>query len=227
MIAPAGYIVSALGALEPPEALGPPDMVMYTLVAMAIIAMGMAISLLSHYRRCPSNRVLVIYGKTGKGPAKCVYGGAVFVWPLVQAYDYLDLDAFTVASGLISGPSKDNVPVSMAMKATAAISSEPGLVERAAARLLALTVAKQKELVAGILASRAREVISGALVDRLRQDPRGFRERTARLLSEKLAEIGVVLIDLDVYDLAIRDEQTLAALTPASPNTTPQVRQGN
>jgi uncharacterized membrane protein YqiK len=35
------------------------------------------------FKTCPSNRVLVIYGRTGKGgAAKTIHGGAAFVWPL-------------------------------------------------------------------------------------------------------------------------------------------------
>ena len=32
--------------------------------------------ILKYYKRCPSNRVLVIYGMTGNRAAKCIAGGA-------------------------------------------------------------------------------------------------------------------------------------------------------
>jgi uncharacterized membrane protein YqiK len=46
---------------------------------------------ISRYRRCPSDKILVIYGKTGQGSANCIHGGAAFVWPVIQDYQYLDL----------------------------------------------------------------------------------------------------------------------------------------
>ena len=47
------------------------------LVAMAWVA--------TRYRRCPSNRILVVYGRVGSGRAsKCIHGGGAFVWPLIQ-----------------------------------------------------------------------------------------------------------------------------------------------
>ena len=64
-----------------------------TIILLAI-GLGLIFGILSRYRRCPSNRVLVIYGKTGSGAARCVHGGAAFIWPLFQAYDYLDLEPF-------------------------------------------------------------------------------------------------------------------------------------
>jgi uncharacterized membrane protein YqiK len=58
------------------------------LIAMAFFSM--VILLKSNYKRCSSNQVLVIFGKTGQGQAaKTVHGGAAFVWPLFQDYRYL------------------------------------------------------------------------------------------------------------------------------------------
>ena len=51
----------------------------------------MGLFLISRYKRCPSDRILVISGKTGQGSSKCIAGGATFVWPVIQEYEYLDL----------------------------------------------------------------------------------------------------------------------------------------
>ncbi|MDP6438698.1 MAG: hypothetical protein QGH74_03595 [Candidatus Brocadiia bacterium] len=41
----------------------------------------------SRFKRCPANMIMVIYGKVGRGvSARCLHGGAAFVWPLVQDY---------------------------------------------------------------------------------------------------------------------------------------------
>jgi len=221
VIAPAGHITAMLGAMVAD------DVMLLLLIAFAVIALGQVLFVLSRFRRCPSNRVMVIYGKTGKGSARCVHGGMVFVWPLFQAYDYLDLEPHSVATGLISGPSRDNVPVSVSINATAMISPEPGWVENAACRLLGLTRVEIKELVGGMLVSRARAAISDALADQLRQDPRGLRDRIGRFASEMLAVVGIALVDLDVHDLAVRDEQTPAAPTPALKDSAPQTRQNS
>ena len=60
--------------------------------ACIIILFGFVLLLAQRYKRCPSNKVLVIYGKTGAGQsAKCLHGGGSFVWPLIQNYDFLSL----------------------------------------------------------------------------------------------------------------------------------------
>ena len=40
------------------------------------VALILLVSLIRMFKRCPSNKILVIYGKTGRGAAKCVHGGS-------------------------------------------------------------------------------------------------------------------------------------------------------
>ena len=61
-------------------------------VSLVVVGLGMLIFFFSRYQKCPSDRILVIYGKTSAGKSsKCLHGGAVFVWPVIQAYEFLDL----------------------------------------------------------------------------------------------------------------------------------------
>jgi flotillin len=39
---------------------------------------------MKQYKRCPPNRLLVIFGKTSSGGPVIIHGGAVFVVPLLQ-----------------------------------------------------------------------------------------------------------------------------------------------
>src|SRR4029079_7757762 len=54
-------------------------------LAVLLFAVSIGVLLVTRYKRCPSNRILVIYGKVGTGQsARCLHGGGTFVWPLVQ-----------------------------------------------------------------------------------------------------------------------------------------------
>ena len=88
-------------------------------VGVLVLLMGFA----RRYKRCPSNKILVIYGKTGSGVARCIHGGAAFVWPLIQAYEYLDLEPFVVPIDLISALPSENIRVTVPTTVTAAIST--------------------------------------------------------------------------------------------------------
>ena len=83
-------------------------------VILAAVVLLLFLTFISRYKRCPSNKILVIYGKTGGGTAaKCVHGGAAFVLPLLQDYEYLDLEPFVVPIDLDNALSQENIRVSV------------------------------------------------------------------------------------------------------------------
>lgn len=52
---------------------------------VVVVLLGI-IGVLSRYRKCKSDEVLVVYGKTGGSKsAKLYHGGAAFVWPIFRA----------------------------------------------------------------------------------------------------------------------------------------------
>ena len=58
---------------------------------LLVFAFGF-ILLVTRYKRCASDEILVVYGRVSGGRAsRCIHGGATLVWPLIQDYDYLDL----------------------------------------------------------------------------------------------------------------------------------------
>ena len=66
-------------------------------VLVAVFVFGLVTLFTARYKRCPSNRVLVIYGKAGGGEAaKWIHGGAKFVLPLVQDFAYLNLEPIQI-----------------------------------------------------------------------------------------------------------------------------------
>ena len=59
------------------------------------------IAFMRRYKRCPSDKVLVVYGKIAGGgigglSAKCYHGGAAFIWPVLQSYEFLDLTPMAI-----------------------------------------------------------------------------------------------------------------------------------
>src|SRR5438034_8062183 len=108
-------------------------------VAAAVVVFGMLLFVAKRYKRCPSNRVLVIYGKTGGGnAAKCVHGGAAFVIPLIQDYAYLNLDPIQIEVPLKGALSMENIRVNVPSGFTVAIGTDAETMQNAAIRLLNL-----------------------------------------------------------------------------------------
>ena len=73
-----------------------PEILIAICVAVVIV-FALLMGILSRYRKCPSDKILVIYGKVGSDKngqarsAKCVHGGAAFIMPIIQSYQFMDL----------------------------------------------------------------------------------------------------------------------------------------
>ena len=92
-------------------------------VSLVVVGLGMLIFFFSRYQKCPSDRILVIYGKTSGGASsKCLHGGAAFVWPVVQAFEYLDLTPIPIDIPLEGALSKQNIRVNTPSTFTVGIS---------------------------------------------------------------------------------------------------------
>ncbi len=67
-------------------------------IAAFLILIGSTITFLaSRYKRCPSDKILVVYGKVGIGQsARCIHGGGALIWPLIQDYAYISLTPMTI-----------------------------------------------------------------------------------------------------------------------------------
>ena len=76
------------------------------IVILAVVLFVTISSLVARYKRCPSDKILVIYGKTGGSSAKCIHGGGAFVWPVIQDYAYLDLRPLSIEANLTNALSR-------------------------------------------------------------------------------------------------------------------------
>src|SRR5947209_7037149 len=130
-------------------------------VAAGVVLFSFVVLLVNRYKRCPSNRVLVIYGKTGGGnAAKCIHGGAAFVVPLIQDFAYLDLDPIQIEVPLKGALSMENIRVNVPSVFTVAIGTDAQTMQNAAIRLLGLDTQEVKEQARDIIFGQLRQVIA-------------------------------------------------------------------
>src|SRR6185295_19911014 len=109
------------------------------IVAILLVLFSLILVLARRFKRCPSNRILVIYGKTGAGrSSRCIHGGAAFVYPLIQNYEYLSLDPVQIEIPLQSALSMENIRVNVPSVFTVAIGTDEETMNNAAIRLLSL-----------------------------------------------------------------------------------------
>ena len=180
----------------------PPIVILAFILALVVIALFM--TLITRYRRCPSNKILVIYGKTGKGAARTIHGGAAFVWPVLQDYAYLDLEPFVVPIELTNALSRENIRVGVPTTVTAAISTEEGLMQNASVRLLGLRGEEIEAQAQDIILGQMRAVIATMGIEEINKDRQAFMAKVNEAVSTELEKIGLSVINVNIRD--IQDE---------------------
>jgi flotillin len=168
---------------------------------LSLMAIVLFITFVRRYKRCPSNRILVIYGKTGSGAAKCIHGGAAFVWPLIQSYDYLDLEPFVVPIDLSNALSQENIRVSVPTTVTAAISNQPGVMENAAIRLLGQGTQQIQTQAQDIIIGQMRAVIATMKIEDINRDRQAFMGKVNEAVAVELEKIGLAVINVNIRDI--------------------------
>ncbi len=183
---------------------GPVGTVAGVIVVLVVIFMlGMLVLMARYYRRCPSNRVLVIYGKAGRQgqAAKCVHGGAAFVIPLLQDYAYLSLEPIQIEIPLRGALSFENIRVNVPSVFTVAVGTEPDVMQQAAVRLLGLSVPQIRKQAEEIIFGILRQVIAGMGIEEINRDRDKFLAQVQNHLEPELNKIGLVLINVNITDI--------------------------
>lgn len=177
----------------------------FVLILVAVVVLFVTfMALISRYKRCPSDKILVIYGKTGGSSAKCIHGGGAFVWPVIQDFAYLDLKPISIEANLTNALSRQNIRVDVPCRFTIAISTEPDSMGNAAERLLGLAPSEIQELSKDILFGQLRLVIATMTIEEINSDRDKFLDNISKNVDTELKKIGLKLINVNVTD--IKDE---------------------
>ena len=179
------------------------------LIIVAVLFVTFA-AILKRYKRCPSDKIMVIYGKTGKNKsgsissARCVHGGASFIWPVFQDYAWLDLKPISIECNLTNALSKQNIRVDVPCRFTVGISTEADNMTNAAERLLGLSTDNIQNIATDILFGQLRLVIATMDIEEINADRDKFLAAVSQNVEAELRKIGLKLINVNVTD--IRDE---------------------
>ena len=185
-------------------------MELYLILIIVFVLFVTLTAILRRYKRCPSDKILVIYGKTGKSKsgavssAKCIHGGAAFIWPVFQSYDFLDLKPISIECNLTNALSKQNIRVDVPCRFTVGISTDPDTMTNAAERLLGLRTENIQNIATDILFGQLRLVIATMDIEEINSDRDKFLANVSANVEAELRKIGLKLINVNVTD--IRDE---------------------
>ena len=174
------------------------QMMLILVVSMAVIMLGMIIFFFSRYKKCPADKILVIYGKTaGARSSKCMHGGAAFIWPVIQAYELLDLTPIRLE---INAKHKltDGSTIKPPVKCTVGISTDSGVMGNAAERLSGLGSEEITNLAKDIIESSINHVVDRTESISNNSNKVAFNEAIEARVQKELSVIGLRVISFDL-----------------------------
>jgi len=179
---------------------------LYLILAGVAVFFLTVFAFVRRYRRCPSDKILVVYGKVGsaKGQglsARCYHGGAAFIWPVLQDYQFLDLTPMTIDIKLEGALSLQNIRINTPSTFTVGISTESGVMENAAERLLGLQMPQIAELARDIIFGQMRVVIATMPIEEINADRDKLIENIFSGVEVELKKVGLRLINVNIQDI--------------------------
>lgn len=176
-------------------------------IVIALLVLTTIIVILSRYRKCPSDKIMVIYGKVGSNEdgtsrsARCIHGGAAFIWPIFQAFEYMDLTPISISVDLTNALSRQNIRIDVPSTFTVGISTEEGVMQNAAERLLGLKLKDVQDLAKDIIFGQLRLIIATMDIEEINTDRDKFLEAVSGNVETELKKIGLRLINVNVTDI--------------------------
>ena len=179
----------------------------FPITALVVLIVSTVVFLASRYKRCPSDMILVVYGKVGEGQsANCIHGGGALVWPLIQDSAYLSLTPMTISIPLQNALSLQNIRINVPSTFTVGISTDKTTMNNAAERLLNLNSQKIEDMAKEIIFGQLRLTVASLTIEQINQDRESFLEAIRKNVEPELNKIGLYLINVNITD--ITDEST-------------------
>ncbi|MCE5185396.1 MAG: hypothetical protein LLF76_04640 [Planctomycetaceae bacterium] len=174
----------------------------FAVIALAILVFATIMFLASRYKRCSSDQILVIYGRVGENQSsRCIHGGGAFVWPLIQDYAYMSLTPMTITIPLENALSLQNIRINVPSTFTVGISTEPGIMNNAAERLLRISPRQIEEMSKEIIFGQLRLTVASLTIEQINQDRESFLESIRKNVEPELNKIGLFLINVNITDI--------------------------
>ena len=211
------------------------------IIVIVLLLFTTFIAVLTRYKKCPSDRILVIYGKVGRGSegenksAKCIHGGAAFIWPVFQHYEFMSLTPMSITVDLTNALSKQNIRIDVPSRFTVGISTETGVMQNAAERLLGLKMSEIEELAKDIIFGQLRLVVATMDIEEINTDRDLFLTEVSSNVESELKKIGLRLINVNVTDIndesgyidALGKEAAAKAINDARKSVAEKTRDGS
>ena len=171
-------------------------------LVLALVLFVTFLTIARFYKRCPSDRILVIYGKVKGGrSAHCIHGGGAFIIPLIQDYAYIGLTPMTINIPLQGALSFQNIRINVPSTFTVGVSTDPSVMVNAAERLLGLRSEAIEDMAKEIIFGQLRLTVASLTIEQINQDRESFLSEIRQNVEPELNKIGLNLINVNITDI--------------------------
>ncbi len=210
----------------------------YAPLAIIILLLFLIVSfwlILKRYKKCPSDKILIVYGNVGSGrSAKCIHGGATFIVPIVQSYAFLDQNPINIDVPLKGALSSQNIRVDVPSSFIVGISTQPEIMQNAASRLLGRTREDIRNLASEIIMGQMRVVIASLTIEEINADREKLIKGITGGVDVELHKVGLYLINANITDIrdasgyidALGQEAAARAINDAMIKVAEETRRG-
>ena len=168
---------------------------------LILVAFGFGL-LITRYKRCASDEILVVYGRVGKNKASvCMHGGARMIWPLFQDFKKISLIPMTIRIPLTNALSLQNIRIDVPSTFTVGVSTSPEIMQNAAERLLHLKETQIEEMAQEIIFGQLRLTVATLTIEQINQDRDNFLDLIRINVGAELNKLGLYLINVNITDI--------------------------
>ena len=172
------------------------------ILGFVLLIIGFVWIFSTRYKKCPSDQIMVVYGKVGKGRASlCLHGGAKFIIPLIQAHEFISLRPIALNINLKNALSNQNIRINVPSTFTIGVSTDPAIMSNAAERLLGLQRPEIEELASEIIFGQLRLSVASMTIEDINGDREGFLELIQTNVIPELNKVGMYLINVNLTDI--------------------------
>ena len=172
-----------------------PELMTIGIIAAAIVLVGTAAYWITRYKKCPSNKILVVYGKVAGGKsAKTLHGGGAFIIPIIQSYQFMSLEPIQLKVDLRGALAANNICVNVPSTFTVALDTDPAMMNTAAVRILGMSQPDIEELASEIILGSLRQVVAQMDIEEINKGDETFERNIQEMVGKELRTVGLGLI---------------------------------
>jgi flotillin len=178
---------------------------MWEIILLIIIAVSVVVALVvlyaSRYKKVPPDKAMVVYGKNG---FTVITGGAKFIVPIIESYEFLPLDVRTLdinVTDIVTDVTRSGAKVNIKSVAQVKISGDKRVLNTAAEHLLHKTDAAINEIAMKTLEGHVRGVCATLTIEEINSDRDTISARIQNMAGNDLMNMGIAIRSFVIRDL--------------------------